>query len=111
MNRTHFSSIVAIGLSMVVLLGTAGVQAQSNIWVTAYYGGWQQGYLPPQNIDYSALTHICHFAIVPNSNGTLDDQLNSVTAASAAPLISAAHAAGKKVLITVGGWGSESLFM
>src|SRR5689334_13885868 len=63
-------------------------------WVNAYYAGWEQGNLPPQSIDYSALTHICHFALVPNSNGTLNDQANSVTASNASAVIAAAHAAG-----------------
>jgi chitinase len=91
------------------------LRAQSPQWVTAYYAGWSQGgvnngVLPAEQIDYSAIGHIIHFALVPNPNGTLDDQKNSVTAANANVLISCAHAAGKKVLIAVGGWGSESAF-
>jgi len=91
------------------------LRAQSTQWVTAYYAGWSQGgvnngVLPAERIDYSAVTHIIHFALVPNPDGTVDDQKNSVTAANANILISCAHAAGKKVLIAVGGWGTESFF-
>ena len=109
--KNILSTIAQCMLGFCILFCAAQAKAQSDIWVTAYYAGWQQGTLPPQSIDYGALTHICHFALVPNSNGTLNDQSNSVSASSASALISAAHAAGKKVLITVGGWGTESAFM
>ncbi|HLX11564.1 MAG TPA: glycosyl hydrolase family 18 protein [Bacteroidota bacterium] len=93
--------------------GTAS--AQTKIWATAYYAGWAQGYnntgnLPAQAVDYTAITQINHFALVPKSDGTLDDQSNSVTAYNASVLIPLAHAAGAKVLITVGGWGSDVNF-
>jgi chitinase len=86
-------------------------QSQSSIWVSAYYAGWMQGYLTPQNIDFGGMTHIMHFALDPGTDGSLDDQGNSVTAANAAAITQAAHAAGKKVLITVGGWGADQGFV
>jgi chitinase len=100
---------------MIALGGASPVSAQSDIWVSAYYAGWLQGYnntgyLRAEDIDYSAVTHIMHFALVPRSDGTLDDQSNGVTSANAAALIPFVHAAGKKVLITVGGWGSDVAF-
>lgn len=99
-------------LLVALIVMTSNAPAQ---WATAYYAGWQQGYnntgyLPAQNVDYSAVTHIIHFALVPQSNGTLDDQSNSVTAYNANALVTAAHAAGKKVLICVGGWNSDGGF-
>ncbi|HTK82646.1 MAG TPA: glycosyl hydrolase family 18 protein, partial [Bacteroidota bacterium] len=111
MKRTMVSSAVLWCSMIMLLIGSNQLLAQSNIWVTAYYAGWQQGNLPPQSIDYAAMTHICHFALVPNSNGTVDDQINSLTAANASALLTPAHAAGKKVLVTVGGWGTEAAFM
>jgi chitinase len=89
--------------------------AQSNSWVTAYYAGWNQGQadngvLPSSDIDFSTLTHIIHFGLVPNTNGTLDSTSNTLTVINSDSLIAKAHAAGKKVLICVGGWGSESAF-
>ncbi|MFI5251261.1 MAG: glycosyl hydrolase family 18 protein [Bacteroidota bacterium] len=102
---------------MVLVAGTgSNLSAQSSIWVTAYYAGWQQnyqnnGYMPAQNVDYTAMTHICHFALIPNSDGSVDDQGNSVTAYNAGVLIPLAHAKGVKVIITIGGWGTEPAFM
>ncbi|HTR81126.1 MAG TPA: glycosyl hydrolase family 18 protein [Bacteroidota bacterium] len=91
------------------------LNAQNSPWITAYYGGWSQGWfnngvLPADLIDYSAVTHIIHFALVPQSDGTLDDQSNSVHPANAQALITEAHAAGKKVIICVGGAGSSDAF-
>ncbi len=104
--------MIFIGLAFVF----TSLHAQSKMWVSAYYAGWMQGqnndgYLPAQDIDYSAVTQIIHFALVPNSDGTLDYSSNSITPANSAALVADAHAAGVKALICVGGWNSESAFM
>jgi chitinase len=62
------------------------------------------------NLDFAALTHIIHFSVIPNSNGTLNSSGNGITFANSADIISRAHAAGVKVLICVGGAGSEGVF-
>jgi chitinase len=77
-------------------------------WINLYYPGWTEGTLPISDIDLTAVTQVMHFALVPTVNEggaqvTLDDALNGVGAASAKALVDAVHAAGKKVLITVGG--------
>ncbi len=77
------------------------------LWNTAYYPGWTQTAMPATNIDFSALTHVIHFALLPNSNGTLDSSINVVTPANSASLITNAHAHGVKALISVGGAGSS----
>lgn len=86
-----------------------------NIWVTGYYAGWMQGWenyglLPAEEIDYSALTHIIHFSLVPRSDGTLDSLSNSITEVNSRELVTRAHQAGIKVIISVGGWGTDSDF-
>ncbi len=102
---------VWILVAVALLFCAPGLNAQRAIWATAYYTGWMQGYLVPANVDFNACTQINHFALVPNADGTLNDAANSVTAAAASAITTAAHAAGKKVLITVGGWDTESLFL
>ncbi|HEV8538635.1 MAG TPA: glycosyl hydrolase family 18 protein [Bacteroidota bacterium] len=89
--------------------------AQSGQWVSAYYAGWSQGWnnngvLPAEEIDYSAVTNIIHFSLVPNSDGTLDYSSNSITQTNSSALLQAAHAAGKKVSICVGGWATDGGF-
>ena len=66
--------------------------------------------MPASNIDFTALTHIIHFSVVPNSNGTLDSNANGITTANSTDVVTRAHSAGLKVLICVGGAGSESAF-
>lgn len=103
--------ISGMALFILLTLGSKAAFAQSNLWATSYYAGWMQGqnndgYLPAQNIDFSAVTHIVHFALVPNADGTLDAASNSITAANSAALIPLAHAQGVKVIISIGGWNS-----
>jgi hypothetical protein len=45
--------------------GTGGTLA-SGKWVSAYYAAWQESWLPPEAIDFGAITHLQHFAVVPN---------------------------------------------
>ena len=66
--------------------------------------------MPASNIDFTALTHIIHFSVIPNSDGTLNSSDNSITIANSADIVSRAHAAGLKVLICVGGADSEGAF-
>ncbi|HTR81122.1 MAG TPA: glycosyl hydrolase family 18 protein [Bacteroidota bacterium] len=114
--KRQFFTVAAVIILSAAMWAAIPLQAQSSPWATAYYAGWQQGYnntgyLPAQNVDYTAMTHIIHFALVPKSDGTLDDQSNSVTAFNANQLVTRAHAAGKKVMICVGGANSEAGFL
>lgn len=91
------------------------MNAQSNIKIGAYYAGWMQGWynngrLPAEKIDFSVLDYVIHFALFPNSDGTFDDQSNSIRESNSKALVKAAHSAGKKALISVGGWNSADAF-
>ncbi|MGA2685071.1 MAG: glycoside hydrolase family 18 protein [Verrucomicrobiota bacterium] len=84
--------------------------AGADLWSTGYYPGWEQGTLPASNLDFTALTHIIHFSVIPNTDGTLNSSANGVTLANSTDIVAQAHSAGKPVLICVGGAGSESDF-
>ena len=84
--------------------------AHADLWSTGYYPGWEQGSLPASNIDFTALTHVIHFSVIPNTDGTLNSSDNGVTLANSTDIVARAHAAGKPVLICVGGASSESDF-
>jgi chitinase len=86
------------------------VVVQAGLWRTGYYPGWEQAAMPASSIDFTALTHIIHFSLVPNSDGTLNSSDNGITSANSADVVSRAHAAGVKVIICVGGADSESAF-
>ena len=66
--------------------------------------------MPASNIDFTTLTHVIHFSVVPNADGTLDSNANSISLANSSDVVSKAHAAGRKVSICVGGGGTENLF-
>ena len=77
-------------------------------WVTGYYAGWMGSTLPVSELDFSALTHVAHFSYVPRGDGSLDTTSNGLTPARSRALTSAAHAAGRKALLVVGGaWSRE----
>jgi chitinase len=84
--------------------------AQAGLWTTGYYPGWEQAGMPASSIDFATLTHVIHFSVVPNADGSLNTSDNSITTANSADLVSQAHAAGRPALICVGGGGTESLF-
>lgn len=90
--------------------------AQNKPWITAYYAGWQlgdgkSGYPPISAVDYTCVTDVVVFCLVPRTDGTLDTTSNSITRAGWTGLIKAAHAVGTKVLISVGGWATETGFL
>jgi chitinase len=84
--------------------------AWGDLWCTAYYPGWEQSVMPASSIDFTAVTHIIHFSVVPNSDGSLNSSVNSITSPNSSDIVTHAHAAGKKVLICVGGASSQTGF-
>ena len=109
-----FRKILFLAVCTIIVSFTTRAR-QTKHWVTAYYGGWQlcngsNGYLPVSQVDFTAMTHVIHFALVPKPDGTLDTVGNSITWAGSHALTKAAHAAGTKALVSLGGWNSESGF-
>src|SRR5437667_7634397 len=84
-------------LCLAFLCLTTGARAQ--LWCIGYYPGWEQGTMPASTIDFVALTHIIHFSLVPNSDGSLDSTINVISPANSADIVSRTHTAGKKTLI------------
>ncbi|MBI3880920.1 MAG: glycoside hydrolase family 18 protein [Verrucomicrobia bacterium] len=109
--RFHPSRI-ARGLPwMLMALFCSGASAlRADLWCTAYYAAWMQGVMPASNVDFTAVTHVIHFSVVPNANGSLDTNINVLTPAHCSDVVTRAHAAKRKVLLSVGGGGSQSGF-
>jgi chitinase len=97
-------------LAGIILLLLANNAAHADLWVSGYYPGWEQGAMPASAIDFNALTHVIHFAVVPNSNGTLNTSINVVSQGNSSSIVTNAHNAGRKVLICVGGASSQTGF-
>jgi GH18 family chitinase len=79
-------------------------------WVAGYYAGWEQSHLPITSVDMTSMDALIHFAVVPNADGSLNASINGLAPASVLSVVSTVHAAGKKVLFTVGGAGSQAGF-
>jgi chitinase len=95
---------------LAAVLCLLAVPTRADLWVTGYYPGWEQGSMPASNIDFTTLTHVIHFALVVNPDGTLDSGTFSITPVNSAEVISRAHAAGREALICVGGASSQAGF-
>ena len=73
--------------------------------IVGYYASWNEESLPYNNVEYSNLTHINVAFAIPLSSGIVN------TSGLAFPqLVSAAHAAGVKMLISIGGADSGPSF-
>jgi chitinase len=77
--------------------------AQSQYRVIGYYTSWGQSTLPVSSVKFNSLTHINYAFAEPNPNG-------SISGTADAALINAAHLAGCKILISLGGANSGSAF-
>lgn len=97
-------------LAFVWLLLALATPMRADLRVTAYYPGYRQSYLPPSSIDFSAVTHLIHFSVMPKADGTLNTSANGLTPSYSTDLVARAHAAGSKALICVGGGGSQPGF-
>jgi len=85
--------------------------SRADLWRTGYYPGWEQAGMPAATVDFTALTHIIHFSVVPNPDGSLNTSANSLTAANSDDVVTRAHAAGIKALVCLGGSDSEAGFL
>ncbi len=79
--------------------GAAG--ACANQVITGYYVYWEPGYRS-NRLPLSKLTHVAHAFIWPKPDGSLDVPVGFVEP----ELITAAHAVGTKVLLSLGGAGT-----
>ena len=82
----------------------------AELWAAAYYPGGSESVMPVSDIDFAVISHVIQFSLVPNADGSLDETANGIVRTNAADLVRQAHAAGRKVLICVGGANSGAGF-
>ena len=92
-------------LFSIFVLSLITTSAKADLWRSGYYPGYASA-MPASEIDFSALTHVVHFSVFPNGDGTLNTNINNITPQGTASLVTAAHNANVKVLICVGGANS-----
>ena len=86
----------------------SGGDAASGRWVMGYYVGYENALQTAAQIDFSGLTHLMVGRVIPNANATIAkhfdiDAVNGPAWAQAA--VNAAHNAGRKAILMVGGAG------
>jgi chitinase len=88
---------------------TTGDGGSSGTWVMGYYSGFGASY-PVAEIDWSGLTHLAVAFYLPDTLGNIDESISRGSAGQALghSLVTAAHAAGKKVIASLGGAGSQT---
>ncbi|MEO5558957.1 MAG: glycoside hydrolase family 18 protein [Dokdonella sp.] len=109
--------LTAIAFCCTCVLGTAPALAADAIfadgfdparWVQGYYVGYEQGMYPIGEVDFSAITHLMVGRERPLTGGGLShdydiDNTNGPIWAHSA--VNAAHAAGRKAVLMIGGAG------
>ncbi|MFH1263566.1 MAG: glycoside hydrolase family 18 protein [Pseudomonadota bacterium] len=80
----------------------------SSIFVNAYYATWSADTMPPSAMNYQGLTHLVHFAADPTTDPAIDyiDVTGMDYRGQQSQLLTLAHAANVRVVLSVGGiWG------
>lgn len=103
------AAVLSLAVAAVVLLPTPA--AGSGHWLTGYYATYNNSVMTTSQVDYTKLTHIIYWPVIPNTNGTLNPTPFGLPAATfsagATDLVTRAHAAGAKALIGIGGDASS----
>ena len=82
-------------------------ELRAELWVTGYYPAYKRTTMPPANIDFTTVTHLIHFAMSVNPDGSLNATRLDLSPAHMTDVVGRAHAAGRKVLICAGGADSQ----
>jgi chitinase len=81
-------------------------------WLTGYWAGYEAALLPPEAVDYAALTHVTVSRVVPKPDGTLTTTFDTDNGlALAKKVVGLAHAQKRKVLLMVGGDGAHDAWV
>lgn len=75
-----------------------------------YYPEWAASYYPPEKIDFDRIDWVDFAFAVPDKSLKLGWDGSDSAANSLQRLVSVAHAAGKKVKLSVGGWTGSKYF-
>ena len=98
-------------IALLALCGAAFPQAKQVGWSLGYYCGWDQdGGFKPAQIDWKAFTHIAHFTVFPNNDGSLDVNSNGLSDGNCKAAVAEAHRNGVKIVFSIGGAQAKDRF-
>jgi chitinase len=83
------------------------------VWVLGYHVGYESDEYPTDKVAFAAMSHVIIGVVMPNADGSLNttfdiDSINGPIWAEG--VATAAHAAGRKALLMIGGSGSAAGF-
>ncbi|KAK7061836.1 MPN domain-containing protein [Favolaschia claudopus] len=78
--------------------------------VMAYYPDWAGSSFPPERIDFNRFDWIDFAFAIPNKDASLSWDDPDTSPALLSRLVRAAHAKGKKVKLSIGGWTGSQYF-
>ena len=102
-------TMVTLIAALTASLSFAQAQTAKVGWSTGYWAGWIQGSYPATSIRWDAYTHMCHFSITPNNDGSVKMDMG-LTAVTMRALVAEAKKHNVKSLICVGGAGTGGAF-
>lgn len=94
--------IKRVSLPLLFVLFSFGCKASPDYRVVGYYTAWQRAAFPAEKVAFKHLTHIAHAFIWPNADGSLAMYDNFIYP----QLVARTHQAGKKIIVSIGGWGN-----
>jgi chitinase len=106
--------LLALAFVLILLVGPAqGARTVPAHMLMGYYVGYERDLMPPDEIEWDALTHIAVGVALPNQNGTLNLEFDlgpGEGPAFAQDLAQRAHAHGVVPILMVGGADTNDLF-
>ncbi len=112
------TTIALLCASLIALASAAPASAQ-DVWVTMYFAAWTHqvdgaggGWVRTEDIDWDAFTQMNYFSLAAQGDGSVccTDAGGNMKPARVSAIVAAAHAHGKPILISVGGWGNYDGF-
>jgi chitinase len=100
---------LALAIAAACTLASAQV-AQKVGWSTGYYYAWAQGKYPPSKIIWKSYTHMCHFSVTPNGDGSVNAGGMGLSDQNFKDFVAEAHKNKVKAIICVGGAGTGGQF-
>ena len=101
-------SLIARVVCISLLIEMAPPVSATQQMVAGYYADWTVSSYPPSAIKMQNLTHIIHAFVWPDANGALWCRQGFF--AIVPDLTQRAHSAGKKVILSVGGYSDSAGF-
>ncbi len=93
------AGLQSLGVGLVIAQATPDDKDPAKVFVGYLYG-------PPRDINFRLYTHVCHAFVTADDDGRIRRQGN----VPSRELTAAAHKAGVKVVLSLGGWGWDKQF-